>query len=93
MIGSGTYNEARRTGLEEYEKVSDDPAYWEVSVNEVRDRTVAPTPYMDEMPDGGEFYQRIEEISSEITSARGALKRAKDIMEEGPVTPKAEELQ
>lgn len=53
MIGSGTYDEARRAGFEEYERAGDDPAYYEVSVNEARRLGVAPTPYMDEMPDGG----------------------------------------
>ena len=91
MLGSGTYDEARSTGLSEYRNAKDDQAFLMVDVQEIRKAGIEPTPYMDKMPEGGRFYEKIDQISTEIMSARQMIVKCKDAMKEGTyVHPEAE---
>ena len=93
MLGSGTYDEARSTGLDEYRKAKDDQGFLLVDVQAVRKAGIEPTPYMDKMPEGDSFYQKIDQISAEIVSARQMLLKCSDAMKEMTSVPPAAEKQ
>lgn len=93
MLGSGTYDEARNTGLGEYRKAKNDQAFLFVDVQEVRKAGIEPTPYMDKMPEGARFYQKIDQISAEIVSASQMIVKCKDAIKEGTSVPPEAEKQ
>lgn len=93
LIGSGTYDEARKVGFEEYEKANGDPLYYEFNVEEVRKAGVIPTPYMDKMPDGSKFYDKLDGVTQKIALASGEIKKVKNaVKESGSMPPEAEAL-
>jgi len=92
LIGVGSYDKAREVGLQNYRKARNDELYLEFSAEEMRGRGLAPTPYMDKMPDGAKFYERIDEISAKIASARDMIQKVKDATKEMKTIPSDVEL-
>ena len=92
MLGAGTYDKARSVGTKEYREAKNDSAYYVVNVAEVRRAGIAPTSYMDKMPDAARFYEKLNAVSSDITSASEMIARYRDITKNSTSTPqKAEE--
>ncbi|MEM4251648.1 MAG: zinc ribbon domain-containing protein, partial [Candidatus Bathyarchaeia archaeon] len=91
MLGSGTYDEARRTGTEAYRNAKDDQSYLVVDVAEVRRAGITPTSYMDKMPEPARFYQELDRISEEINAVSEMLRRYRDLTSDGASTPQAAE--
>jgi len=92
-LGAGTYDQARDLGHDQFAKAKEDPSYYWLDVRKVRETGIAPTPYMDKMSGGEKFYQKIDEISGEITSARNTIEKVRDA-ERGmqSIPPTAEDL-
>ena len=91
MLGFGTYDQARSTGLDEYRKAPDDQQYLQVDVQKVRNAGIEPTPYMDKMPEGARFYQKIDQVSTEIVSSRQMIEKCSGAMKEAASLPPAAE--
>jgi hypothetical protein len=91
MLGFGTYDQARSTGLDEYRKAPDDPNYLQVDVQKVRNADIEPTPYMDKMPEGARFYQKIDLVSTEIVSSSQMIEKCSSAMKEVASLPQAAE--
>jgi hypothetical protein len=91
MLGFGTYDQARSTGLDEYGKAPDDQQYLQVDVQKVRNAGIEPTPYMDKMPEGARFYQKIDQVSTEIVSSRQMIEKCSGAMKEVASLPPAAE--
>jgi len=92
MLGTNPYTEARSRGIDEYNAASDGDSYI-FRVGQVRQIGVAPTPYMDKMSDGTVFYEKIDQISTQIGSARTQLERLKNSMESAESVPHSVEEQ
>jgi hypothetical protein len=91
MLGVGTYDQARSYALDEYRKAQDDSNYLQVDVQKVRNAGIEPTPYMDKMPEGGTFYQKIDKVSTEIVSSRQMIEKCSGAMKEVASLPPAAE--
>lgn len=91
MLGVGTYDQARSYALDEYRKAPDDPNYLQVDVQKVRNADIEPTPYMDKMPEGDRFYQKIDQISTEIVSSSQMIEKCSGAMKEVASLPPAAE--
>jgi hypothetical protein len=91
MLGFGTYDQARSTGLDEYRKAPDDQQYLQVDVQKERNAGIEPTPYMDKMPEGARFYQKIDQVSTEIVSSRQMIEKCSGAMKEVASLPQAAE--
>jgi len=92
MLGTNPYTEARSRGLDEYKAASDGDSYI-FRVGQVRQIGAAPTPYMDKMSDGAVFYEKIDQISTQIESARTQLERLKNSIESAESVPSSVEEQ
>jgi hypothetical protein len=62
-----------------------------VDVQKVRNAGMEPTPYMDKMPEGGTFYQKIDQVSTEIVSSRQMIEKCRGAMKEVASLPQAAE--
>lgn len=91
MLGVGTYDQARSYALDEYRKAPDDANYLQVDVQEIRNAGIEPTPYMDKMPEGDRFYQKIDQVSTEIVSSRQMIEKCSGAMKEAASLPPAAE--
>ena len=87
LIGTETYDKARNVGLNEYQQAREDPNYFEFGVHEVRAIGVAPTPYMDKMVNGEDFYDKLEKISTTITSTKEVMDNVKGRIESQETIP------
>ena len=78
LIGVGSYDRAREIGLQKYKEARRDQLYLEFDVGEIRDRGLAPTPYMDKMSGETSFYGEIDQVSAKVASARTMILKVKD---------------
>jgi hypothetical protein len=63
----------------------------QVDVQKVRNADIEPTPYMDKMPEGDRFYQKIDQISTEIVSSSQMIEKCSGAMKEVASLPQAAE--
>jgi hypothetical protein len=93
MLATSTFDKASEKGGEEFQKDQQDPEVIRFHVWEVRQTGIAPTPYMDKMPDSTEFYQKLDAVSAKITSARQTIEKLEAaIKEKGSISSDVQKL-
>lgn len=88
VVGTKTFDEARSIGFQTFEKAkNEDQGFYLLDVGKIREAAITPTPHMDKMPDGSEFYEDIEKVTSTITSTNDVIIKAKNALQQKTPAP------